>query len=181
MPKETPKIKLEQTVTQTKADVAMTQTKSNLDKKEKLSPTSQKLAAILVRGLVNIKKPLRDTLNLLKLNHKNHCVVIDNNHYYLGMLKKVKDYITWGTIDDATFQELVTKRGEEYLGPETDSKKKIKYTCFFKFNNKNYKKYFRLNPPRKGFGRKGIKMPFSKGGALGDRKEKINDIIKRML
>lgn len=38
-----------------------------------------------------------------------------------------------------------------------------------------------LNSPRKGFGRKGVKMPFSKGGALGERKEKINDLIERML
>jgi large subunit ribosomal protein L30 len=37
---------------------------------------------------------------------------------------------------------------------------------------------FRLNPPRKGYG--GIKLPFPKG-ALGNRGEKINDLIKRML
>ena len=37
---------------------------------------------------------------------------------------------------------------------------------------------FRLNPPRGGYG--GIKLPYPKG-ALGNRGEKINDLIKRML
>ncbi len=39
----------------------------------------------------------------------------------------------------------------------------------------------RLCPPRKGYGRKGIKMPYSLGGATGDRKEKINELITRMV
>ncbi len=42
------------------------------------------------------------------------------------------------------------------------------------------KKDGRLCPPRKGYGRKGIKMPFKLGGAYGDRKEKINELIMRM-
>ena len=45
----------------------------------------------------------------------------------------------------------------------------------------NLKPYFRLHPPIKGFERKGIKMPFKKGGALGDREVKICDLILRML
>ena len=43
------------------------------------------------------------------------------------------------------------------------------------------KAYFRLMPPVKGFARQGIKKPFSMGGALGYRKDKINDLIKRMI
>ena len=43
------------------------------------------------------------------------------------------------------------------------------------------KKGCRLNPPRKGYGRKGVKMPFLLGGAYGNRKEKINDLLMRMI
>ena len=43
------------------------------------------------------------------------------------------------------------------------------------------KPFFRLKPPIKGFERKGIKTPFSMGGVLGYRKEKINNLIIRML
>jgi len=149
---------------------------------EENKPTEpKKIAVILVRGLIDVRKPVKDTLAMLRLTRKNHCVVIDNTPVNLGMLKKVKDYVTWGEISEEVLKELIEKRGEEYFGPETCSKGKIKYKKFFTHNNKKYKKYFRLNPPRKGFGRKGIKIPFKVGGALGYRKEKINDIIKRML
>ncbi len=150
------------------------------EEKKEIKET-KKIAAILVRGLIGIKKPIKDTLILLKLTHKNNCIVLDNNSINLGMLKKTKDYLTWGEISEETFQELVEKRGQPYQGPETDSKGIIKYKKFFTYNNKKYKKYFRLNPPRKGFGRKGIKIPFNVGGALGYRREKINDLLKRML
>ena len=43
------------------------------------------------------------------------------------------------------------------------------------------KGFFRLHPPRKGYGRKGIKTPFRLGGGLGNRESAINDLIERML
>ena len=36
-----------------------------------------KLAVILVRGVVKVTKPVKDTLTMLNLNRKNHCVVIE--------------------------------------------------------------------------------------------------------
>ena len=141
----------------------------------------QKIAAIRIRGLNEIRTKVEDTLKLLRLYKKNYCCVLPNNPVYSGMLKKAKDYITWGEIDDETFNLLVSKRGEEFKGRESDSKEKINYNEFFVFNDKKFKKYFRLNPPRKGFGRKGIKHSFKEGGALGYRGEKINELIKRMI
>ena len=141
---------------------------------------SGKIAVVLVRGLVNVTQSVKETLSLLRLNRKNYCVVIDNNPVNLGMIKKAKDYITWGNIDDVTFKELVEKRGEDFKARLTDRKEKYSYKCL-EISGKKYKPYFRLNPPRKGFGRKGIKVAFKVGGALGNREEKINDLIKRML
>ena len=43
------------------------------------------------------------------------------------------------------------------------------------------KSFFKLNPPVKGFERKGIKVPFAQGGVVGYRKDKIKDILTRML
>jgi len=43
------------------------------------------------------------------------------------------------------------------------------------------KPVFRLKPPSKGYDRGGIKQPYTKGGALGYRSEKINDLLKRMI
>ena len=136
---------------------------------------------VLVRGLIDLSKDVKDTLAMLRLFRKNQAVIVDNNTPTVkGMIIKVKDCVTWGEIDDATVKELVEKRGELFLARKTDVKKKYKYATF-SFNGNDYKPYFRLNPPRKGFGRKGIKMPFGVGGGLGYRGEKINDLIKRML
>lgn len=141
----------------------------------------QKLAVIRIRGLIRIRAKVEDTLKMLNLYKKNYCSVIPNSSEYVGMLKKAKDYITWGEIDDETFNMLINKRAEEFNGREIDSKKSINYNKFFVFNNKKIKKYFRLNAPRKGFGRKGIKHSFKEGGALGYRGNTINDLIKRMI
>jgi len=126
---------------------------------------NEKIAIIRVRGLTKIKGEIADTLNMLRLYRKNFCVIVPSTPAYLGMINKAKDYITWGKIDDETEKLLFEKRGEK----TKEEGKEV------------FKKFFRLSPPIKGFGRKGIKLPFSVGGGLGDRAEKINDIIRRMV
>lgn len=132
--------------------------KDKKEEKGKEKESRKLIAVVRVRGSIGVMKEIKDTLNMLRLYNKNNCVVVPNTPAYLGMIKKVKDYVTWGEIDDKTLNLLKEKR-----------KKDVE------------KKYFRLNPPRKGYGRKGIKCSFRIGGALGYRKEKINDLIKRML
>ena len=146
-----------------------------------------KVAIIRIAGQQGLTRDKKDTLKMLNLHKKNTCVVLENSGTLVGMLTKIKDLVTWGEIDEPTFKSLVEKRGRMPGNKPVSSvdistfskdfisgKKKIK-------DVKGLKKFFRLNPPRKGYGRKGIKIPFSRGGALGDRKEKINDLIKRML
>ena len=148
---------------------------------EKKTGQGSQLAAIRIRGRTQINTKIEDTMQMLRLYKNNYCCVLPNNEVYTGMLKRAKDYITWGEIDDGTFKMLVDKRGEQFSGRETDSKGKIKYNDFFVLENKKLKRYFRLNAPKKGFGRKGIKHPFSDGGALGYRGMAINELIKRMV
>lgn len=149
--------------------------------KAKSENTTTRMAVIRVRGVMGVKKDISKTLDMLNLDRKNYCTIVDATPSYLGMIKKTKDYATYGEISDDVFKELVEKRGEEYKGVLQDRKGIIEYKHYFTFNGKKYRKYFRLNPPKKGFGRKGIKRAFSVGGALGYRGDKINDLIKRML
>ena len=123
-----------------------------------------KLALILVRGLVGVRKDIKAALYSLRLRKKHVCVVIENTPSNRASAVKCKDYITYGEINDETLKQLLEKRGRK------DPKKK------------GYlKKFFLLHPPRGGFERKGIKTPFKKGGALGYRGPKINELIKKML
>ena len=154
-----------------------------------------KVAIIRIRGEINIRKDNKDTLNMLRLFNKNYCVIVENNQNYIGMIKKVKDYTTWGEIDKETFELLLKNRGrlagnkkltEEYL----EEKLKLSLNNFVNdfFDGKKslkdvpgLKQFFRLKPPLRGFEKGGIKKPFSLGGALGYRKNNINELVKRMI
>ncbi|MEW6063180.1 MAG: 50S ribosomal protein L30 [Nanoarchaeota archaeon] len=155
----------------------------------------KRIAVILVRGVIGSSKKIKDTLKMLRLYKKNCCSIISNTESYIGMLNFVKDYITWGEIDKETFKILLKERGKIYGNKRlTDSYIKEKAnTTFDNFVDDfmNFKKelrdipgvklFFRLKPPVKGFERGGIKEQYSLGGALGYRKEAINELIRRMI
>lgn len=109
-----------------------------------------KIAIVRIRGPQGISPDIAHTLKLLKLNKPNNATLREDMPQLKGMLKTIRSYITWGEAD----QETTTLFG----------------------NNKN----LNLQPPRKGYGRKGVKTAYSKSGSFGPRKEKINDLIKRM-
>ncbi|MBS3169107.1 uL30 family ribosomal protein [Candidatus Woesearchaeota archaeon] len=148
--------------------------------KEAASSKAAKIAVVLIRGMIDMDRPLKDALRILRLHRKNHCVIVEDNRISRGMIQKVKDYVTWGEISPETYTELIGKRGKEFKARQTDRKQKYSYAVI-EFQGKKYKPYFALNPPLKGFGRKGIKVAFRVGGALGNRGEKINDLLRRMM
>lgn len=139
-----------------------------------------KIVVVLIRGTVRAPHFVCKTLEVLNLHRVNHAVVVADTPAIKGMIVKVKDYVTWGEISEDTFVELVSKRGEPYLGRLQDGKKKYSYRVF-NVNGKRYKPYFRLNPPQKGFGRKGTKVAYAASGGLGYRGDTINNLIRRML
>lgn len=156
---------------------------------------NKRIAIIRIKGDCDIKQTVRDTFTMLRLYNKNTCVIITSTPSYLGMLMKVKDCVTWGEIDEATFKALVLKRGKLPAKQKLDDKYILEKTNlatddfikqYFDFKKElsdipGLKPFFKLNPPIKGFERKGTKKPFSQGGALGYRKDKINELIKRMI
>lgn len=153
------------------------------------------IAVVRIRGKVGVTSKIEDTMKILRLYRKNYCVVVPSTPAYMGMLQKVKDYVTFGEIDEETFLSLLRKRGklagnkplpQGYIKQKTGMSEDIFAKAFLSFKAKfkdlpGLKSFFRLKPPRKGFERGGIKKPFSIGGALGYRRDKINDLIKRML
>ncbi len=159
----------------------MDKEKTDAQKSEISSNKSDKLAVVRVRGITGVKRDIDATLKKLRLYKKNYCVVVPNTVAYVGMIKKIKDYVTWGDVDEKTYNDLMEKRAEEYKGEVSDRKGKINYNKFTDVDGKKVKRIFRLNSPKKGYGRKGIKVSFVDGGALGYREDKINDLIQRMI
>ena len=155
----------------------------------------KRLAVIRMRGRVNVRKTTEDTLQMLKLFRRFNCVIIDDRPSYQGMLQKIKDWATWGEIDSATVELLLTKRREmsETKNRITDDliKRKTSFSsvsefaqsvCNFKSEFSDLpalKKVFRLHPPRKGL--KSIKASFTEGGDLGYRGKEIVALIQKMI
>ena len=121
-----------------------------------------RLAVVRVRGRVDVRKDVQDTLKMLNLTKANHCVIIDDREPFAGMLQKVKDYVTYGPIDSDTLAKLIIKWGrlegdvrvtEEYVKEKTG--KDIESFCkeYLEFkaelSDLNIKKVFRLHPDRK--------------------------------
>ena len=156
---------------------------------------SKRIAVIRVRGSVSRSTALKKTLQLLRLNHTNHCVIIDNRPTYRGMLQKAKDMVTWGELTPESTRELLIKRGrlegnkkitEEYI------KKNTAFSSIDDFIGKflnfeanlsdiqGLKPVFRLHPPIKGYKKRGVKYAFTLGGALGYCGTEINNLIHKM-
>jgi len=139
-------------------------------------------AVIQIRGLIGSRKPVRDTFKMLRLDRKNHLILINENKDLMGMVNRIRDYVTWGSISNNVLKELIAKRGRLSGNKRVSDKDVDKFTKAILSGKwpSELKRVFRLSPPSKGFERLGIKFPYPRG-ALGPRGDKINELILRMI
>ena len=140
-------------------------------------------AVIRLRGTVNIAPNNRTTLEHLNLRRINNLSVWQENDSARQMIKKVESYVTFGKINDETLKKLLEAKGNMVDSEvKLDVKKVLEELKKGKtLNQAGVTNCFRMSPPRKGFERKGIKVNYKLGGASGDRKEEINELIMRMM
>ena len=150
-------------------------------------------AIVQVRGVVNTRREIKDTLKMLRLHHINHCVLVPNTPEYLGMIRKVKDFVAYGEVDAKTIEIILRTRGR-IIGdyPLTDEYVKTNsgYAGITEFSSAlaagdarlgdipGLKPVLRLHPPRKGY--RTIKRTVQQGGALGYYGEEINSLLHKM-
>ena len=135
---------------------------------------------------------MAETLRRLNLKKPNHCVVLPETEAYLGMLRKVKDYVAYGNLTLETLKMLLKHKGEvRGLGKLNENNVKLfgfdsveelaealyKGETSFK-DIPRLKPVFRLRPPSRGY--KSVKKPYPKG-ALGNWGSDIDSLIRRML
>ena len=150
-------------------------------------------AVVQVRGVVNTNREIKDTLKMLRLHHINHCVLVPDTPAYLGMIRKVKDYVAYGEVDRETLAILLHTRGrltgngqltDDYVRahtPYADIDEFATALCSGETSFRDLveiKPVLRLHPPRKGY--KTIKRTFQQGGALGYYGPQINDLLYKM-
>jgi large subunit ribosomal protein L30 len=150
-------------------------------------------AIIRLRGSVNTKPDIKDTLRMLRLNQINHCVVVPDTPNYRGMIQKVKDYVAFGPINGETLALIMENRGrlvggdrltDEYVAKNSGFKSIKDFAGAVTSGNAKISDLpglnpvFRMHPPRKGHA--GLKRTFQQGGALGNYGEEISRLVEKM-
>ncbi|MBM3247177.1 50S ribosomal protein L30 [Candidatus Pacearchaeota archaeon] len=139
------------------------------------------IVLIRITGLVNMNLRVEETLSRLRLRRKFSCVVIKETPENLGMLQKVRNFVAFGKINEATLAKLIEARAEKIGDSKakiTGSDKIAKEVMAGKgLEELGIKPFFRLHPPRGGIKSK-LQYP---RGVLGDHKENINKLIEKML
>ncbi|ASI14192.1 50S ribosomal protein L30p [Candidatus Mancarchaeum acidiphilum] len=129
------------------------------------------IAAVRIRGRVNVRGDITETLDRLRLKRVNNCVVIKVNDSYMGMINKCSSYIAYGEVNEEVLSKLLEKGGIEMKPSDLEKAEdsdKLKESL-----------PIRLHPPRHGF--KSTKLGFKQGGSLGYMGEEINGLISRMI
>jgi large subunit ribosomal protein L30 len=160
---------------------------------------------VRMKGTVNVPRWANLTLENLHLNKKFRATIIPENEQTLGMLRKIKELVSWTSIDDAFIKEFVEKKGrvtasrlitttakteqaDNNRNSENDESQNadISQVVSTLSQNQTYlskisgiKPWFALNPPKGGFKKKS-KRSYSQNGILGDNKELIS-LVKRMM
>lgn len=149
---------------------------------------------VRMRGTVNVPFWALTTLKNLYLNKKFSATLVPETSDYLGMLRKINQWVAWSKADSEIIKTLIEKRGKKKtskLDIQKENGRKDEYKGIdelvdvivndkIKFSGQNnIKPWFSLNPPKGGFKRKSKKQ-FSDGGILGNNKDLL-EIVKRMI
>lgn len=165
-------------------------------------PAESKLAFVIrIRGINQVSPKVRKTLQLFRLRQINNGVFVKLNKATLNMLRICEPYITWGYPNLKSVRDLIYKRGfakargrripltsndiiERKLGKANiicmeDLVHEV-YTVGGNFRYaSNFLWPFKLNTPTGGWRKK--TTHYVEGGDFGNREEKINELLRRMI
>jgi large subunit ribosomal protein L30 len=130
------------------------------------------VAVVRIRGRVNVRGDIAETLDRLRLKRVNNCTILRVSDSYKGMLNMCSNYVAYGEVAPETLDRLLERSDLKFKASEIlDGKQDmaaIKESMPFK-----------LHPPRHGF--KSTKLNFNQGGSLGYMGPEINKLINRMV
>jgi large subunit ribosomal protein L7e len=165
-------------------------------------PSEPKVAFVVrIKGINDINPKMRKVLQLLRLRQIFNGVFVRLNKASINMLRVCEPYIMYGYPTYESVSKLILKRGYLKEGhcriPISNNAQIAKYlekyglicvedlineiaTCGPHFKEANNLIWpFKLNPPKGGMTAK--RHHFIQGGDWGNREEKVNDLINRMI
>ena len=148
---------------------------------------------VRIKGQADVPHWATTTLKLLKLEKKYRATILPAKENTLGMLNKVKHYVSWQEIDSALAKELLDKKGRKsgYKKISDADLNETDYKTIDELANalaegktsltklKPLKPWFALAPPRHGF-KRSTKRMYGQKGILGQNKE-LETLVRNMM
>ncbi len=148
---------------------------------------------VRIKGQADVPYWATHTMTLLKLDKKYRATIQPAKENTLGMLNKVKHYVSWIELDTTLAKELIDKKARKsgYQKITADDLKELGFASSDELATaltegkailsklKPLKPWFALAPPIHGFKRSTKKL-YAQKGMLGQNKE-LDTIVRRMI
>ena len=148
---------------------------------------------VRIKGQADVPHWATHTMTLLKLDKKYRATILPIKENTLGMLNKVKHYISWTEFDSKLAKELIDKKARKsgYKKVTSDDLKELGFASSDELGTalsegkailsklKPLKPWFALAPPRYGFKRSTKKL-YGQKGVLGQNKE-LDTLVRNMI
>ena len=148
---------------------------------------------VRIKGQADVPYWATHTMTLLKLDKKYRATILPIKENTLGMLNKVKHYVSWIELDTALAKELIDKKARK-SGYQKITDEDLKSLGFTNSDElaaaltdgkavlsklKPLKPWFALAPPRYGF-KRSTKRLYGQKGVLGQNKE-LGNLVRNMM
>ncbi|NIM26346.1 MAG: 50S ribosomal protein L30 [Nitrososphaeria archaeon] len=148
---------------------------------------------VRIKGQADVPHWATTTMSLLRLDKKYRATILQAKDNTLGMLNKVKHYVSWIELDASLAKDLLDKKGRK-SGYQKISPEDLKELGFNSIDElaaalaegkanlsklKPLKPWFALAPPKHGF-KRSTKRLYGQKGVLGLNKE-LDSIVRRMI
>ena len=165
--------------------------------KSELAAVKSYLLAIRLKGEFGTPRPIQSVLDTIRLRRKFNAVLLEKTPSTIGMLRKAKDYVTWGEASQDDIVSLLRERGEfQSGGTVTDEVIRERFgeksvqdlvaalvggkVSLRALWQKGLSPVFRLRPPSGGF--EGCtKRAYGSRGELGKREVGFSNLLNRMV
>lgn len=148
---------------------------------------------VRISGQADVPYWASHTMQLMKLERKYRATILPAKENTLGMLNKIKHYVSWTRLDAALALELLEKKARKsgYRRMTTDDISELGFDDMERMADelasgsavlsklKPLKPWFALAPPRHGF-RKSTKRLAGQKGILGNNDD-LAEIVRRMM
>ena len=148
---------------------------------------------VRIKGQADVPYWATHTMTLLKLDKKYRATILPAKENTLGMLNKVKHYVSWIELDSSLAKELIDKKARK-SGYQKITDEDLKALGFANSDElataltdgkatlsklKPLKPWFALSPPRYGF-KRSTKRLYGQKGVLGQNKE-LGTLVRNMM